>query len=283
MHESQESLESLKKENKNLRQQLKKLEEEQEILRRQDAIDEMAIKAEARLLNKVKQVSAVGTAILAITGFATFSSLVNSVSQSVKEQGSKAVIDEAKERATEAVKVNVTESLRKDFQNDKEFKELIKNVLVDSLSKDQELRDKVTKDPALQDKITAVVEDTVRKRLLNTSEKASQTGNFAQAVEATYQQETYFVVSGSDTVENNLGGVLGKALSNGLNAQVCPPKKGNRRYALVVSDQPKLPLPYESALKVRDKARKTIQNDAYILSQQGTFFDCGRKSSMSQG
>ncbi|MBD2093557.1 hypothetical protein H6F90_00110 [Trichocoleus sp. FACHB-591] len=269
------AVEALAKENEELRQKLEASEEANEELRRQDAIDEMVAKAEARLLSRIKQVGAVGTAILALAGFATFIAFVDSVSKTVNEQASTAIAEKVVEKASKDIRESVSKSLISEFRKDQEFRSLVNKVLVDTLAKDQTLRNSVTTDPTLQDKITSVVEETVRKQFVTTSKEASSTGDFAQAVQTVYAQETYFVVSGSDTARATLEkAVLGKALSNGFNAKICSPKGNNKRYALVVSDRPVLALSYEDALKVREKARKTVQGDAYILSRKGNFFDC---------
>lgn len=280
--EALEKEKALEKENEKLRQELETSREEIEDLRRKDAIDEMVTKAEAILLARAKQVGATATAILALADFATFIAFVDSVSKTVNEQASTAIAEKVVEKASKDIRESVSKSLISEFRKDQEFRSLVNKVLVDTLAKDQTLRNSVTTDPTLQDKITSVAEETVRKQFVSTSKEASSTGDFAQAVQTGYAQETYFVVSGSDTARVTLErAVLGKALSNGFNAKICSPKGTNKRYALVVSDRPVLALSYENALKVRDKARKTVQGDAYILSRKGNFFECTKDQTLA--
>jgi hypothetical protein len=263
-------IEKLKEENEKLHEKVKALETEKEDLRRKDAIEDMVFQAQTELANRVKMAGAIITGLLAFVGIASFGALVSSVSQNVNEQASKValgkILEEVRDTVPQQVREKVSNDLVKEFKQDEKFREL--------------LIDRVTKDPIFQDKIASVAEELTRKRLLEITQEANRTENFAQAVENTYQQATYYVVSGSHTVAADLQrDVLGKALSNGFNAQICSPKKGNQRYALVVSNEPVLALSYENAVKVRDRARKTIQNDAYILPQKGTFFDCRKKAS----
>lgn len=280
--ELEDSIKTLHKENEELRQKVKNLELEKEELRRKDAVEDMVLKAQTELVDRVKKVGALITAGLAIMGFATFTAFVSSVSKTVNEQTTKTIAEEVTKKASQDITNNVSKTLVERFKEDVAFQNLLKDGLADTLSKDKDFKDKITKDPILQDKINAAVVGTLRKTLLEISQtaKANQSGDFAQAVKTSYLKESYFVVSGSHTEKSDLErDVLGKARSNRFNAQICPPKKGNKRYALIVSDKPELLLSYENAVKVRDNAKNTIQTDAYILPAKGAFFDCSQKSS----
>ncbi|PZV15868.1 MAG: hypothetical protein DCF22_06305 [Leptolyngbya sp.] len=280
--ELEDSIKTLHKENEELRQKVKSLELEKEELRRKDAIEDMVLKAQTELVDRVKKVGALITAGLAIMGFATFTAFVNSISKTINEDATKTIAEEVTKRASKDVTSNVSKTLVEQYKKDVAFQNLVKDGLAATLSKDKAFNDNITKDPILQDKVKAIVLEGVRRKILEISEeaKAKQSGNFAQAAETLYSQESYFVVSGSHTAKSDLGrDVLGRALNKGFNAQICPPKKGNKRYALIVSDKPKLPLSYDNAVKVRDNARIKIQSDAYILPEKGAFFDCSQKSS----
>ena len=269
--------ETLKKQNEELQQKVKAIElkqtnDELEQLRKKVAIEEMATEARKKLFAGV---IALGTAI-GIASFAgiwkIYDTAVSTIEKKLREPETfsrieKQVTDQAKKDVPAQVVNDVSKNLIEDFKKDQKFQQDLTNAVAD----------KILKDPEFSSKIYAIASSAANSSIQEVAQQAPNSA-FSNAADKALGQRRYFVVAASSTDSNSLNDLINQANSLGLKAQICSPKKGNRRSVLLVTNTASVELPIDAAGTVENKARN-IDPTAYTLPTEpaeNVFFDPGK-------
>ncbi|MGB3517851.1 MAG: hypothetical protein WBA43_15455 [Elainellaceae cyanobacterium] len=264
-------IEALTQENESLKQQLAidDLAKENEDLRRKVAIEEMVCESRSRLFKGV-------LAILGSAGLATFVGVWSLYSQLEARVTGEDTINRIQSQVTkqayetmeQQVLDNVFKGLVTTFQDDSEFRD-------DLLAAFSE---QVIKDPAfmaqVRDEATRVTDTIVVSTFENVAQQ-NPNSSFATATDQILNQRRYYVVTASSTVPEDLNVPKDMALERQLTARICPPKEGNRRSVLLITDQNDLALSIDDARRLEAIAQG-IEATAYILPSEpetGVFFD----------
>lgn len=269
--------ETLKKQNEELQQKVKAIElqqtnDELEQLRKKVAIEEMATEARKKLFAGIL---ALGTAIgiASIAGiWKIYDTAVSTIEKKLQEPETfsrieKQVTDQAKKEVPAQVVNDVSKNLIKDFKKDQKFQQDLTNAVAD----------KILKDPEFSGKIYAIASSAANISIQEVAQQAPNSA-FSNAADKALSQRKYFVVAASSTNSNDLSNLIDQANNLGLKAQICPPKQGNRRSVLLVTNTAIVELPIDAAKTVENVARN-IEPTAYTLPTEpaeNVFFDPGK-------
>ncbi len=268
--EKSDQIETLKQENENLKRRNEELQQkinaiefkqtnnELEQLRKKVAIEEMATEARKKLFAGV---IALGTAIgiASVAGILKmYDTAVSAIEKKLQEPETfsrieKQVTDQAKKEVPAQVVNDVSKNLIEDFKKDKKFQQ----DLTDAVS------DKMLKDTEFSGKIYAIASSAANSSIQDVAQQAPNSA-FSNAADKVLSQKKYFVVAASSTDSNSLSNLINQVNNLGLKLQMCPPKQGNRRSVLLVTNTSSIELTIDAAKTVENKARN-IDSTAYIL------------------
>jgi hypothetical protein len=247
-------LQSLEKENEELRKQLK-----EQVLSGDDAHSyRIFIEARKKLLGWL------AGAVLFLTafGFYSWNDVVNQIKDDMEEAGTE----------------NIIKDIRDQFVN--EHREEIINRITKKIMPDLEKR--VNNDAAgLIPELVARVEDVLRTEYLSIPERIDAgippQPNTAEHSEPSYKQKTYFVIAGSSPrredlveerkrVKDEAGGKYDELFPD---VGIYPPFGSNINYALVIG----LDLPYTEAVELKNKAISMgFRKDTFLWSADKAYF-----------
>lgn len=247
----------LKKENQELKEALQSLQDaskELSNLREQAAIERISIAVRKKVLG--------GLGLLGIASIAGFFGIymttVNTIKKEViQPERIQAIVD----RVTEAAENEIPPMLVEELKKEQGFLDgLIDNVA-----------DAILTDPEFKGRTNSIIRET-------TGETLQQIPALTESTASVFEGLKYFVIAASSTDPNDLRELSSVASRQGLDAQVCSPKPGNRRSVLLVTDTESIQLTLEAARQVENKA-KEIERTAYILPVEpadNVFFDPNR-------
>jgi hypothetical protein len=260
--------EELNKQNQELAKQLeviKKATEEFEKLREGATIEKIATEARNRVLG--------GLGILSIASIAgaygIYTTAVNTIRDELVKPDTfkqiiKAVTDNSKEKVSVQVSEVVSKQLVETFKKDEGFQKNLTNAVADKILQDQGFIGTFKG-----------IATTAADIAINNFAKGDPKSALSAASDKALSDKSFFVVAASSMEPNILSNLVSKANKEGLKAQICPPKRGNRRSVLLVTNTSSRNLTLSAAQAVQIKA-KNINPTAYILPTEpasNVFFD----------
>lgn len=236
-----ERLETLEKENEELRKQLSQMTGKEEDMY------SYRIFVEARK----KFLTWIGVVIIIITAFGVVS--LTNIVQTIKSK--------IEERGVENIVEQITEDFEEEHQPD------IVNETIARLMPSIEAR----VDEAVREELLAGIEKS------QMVESESQENAFVKALEESYEKERYFVIAGSSPsykdleeelihVKDQIGDPFDELFPN---VDIYPPYEGNRNYALVIGAD----LPFSEAKELQQRAiEEGFRNDTFLWRSSRAYF-----------
>jgi len=270
----QQENEELKKHNEYLETQLRvlrKATEELEKLREGAAIERIATEARNKVLG--------GLGILGVASIVGFLGIYTTALNTIKEEFSKpdrldkiqhellrsGKLEKAlEEKVLAQVSKDVSNKFLDMFKTDKEFQQALINAVAEN----------VLKNPEFTTRITATAILTADNSIKQVAQQ-DPNSPLSIAADEVLNQKSYFVVAASSKEPNELRNLISKVPNLDLKGQICPPRKGNKRSVLLVTNTSSIKLSLDAANAVKTKA-KNIEHTAYILPTEPTdnvFFD----------
>ena len=264
----------LKQENEELKIQNEELEKQLGIIRRAtDELDKLREGATIeKIANEARNKVLGGLGILGIASIAGFFGIYTTTVNFIQEQLRKPetfdkivkeVTNDSKEKVNVQVSENVSNKLFGEFKENEKFQSDLTNAVVV----------KVLKDPEFNGRINATATISAESSVKQVAQQAPNS-ELSIATDKALGQKNYFVVAASSTESSKLNDFTSQAASLYLKAQICQPKQGNKRSALLVTNQSSdnIRLSLDVANLVLIKA-KNIDSTAYILPDNNPFFD----------
>jgi len=273
--------EELNKQNQEFAKQLeaiKKATEEFDKLREGATIEKIATEARNRVLG--------GLGILGIASIAGFFGVYTTAVNTIREELRKpervreitaelrkpetfekiveAVANASQEKVSVQVSEDVSRQLVETFKKDEGFQKNLTNAVADKILQDQGFIGTFKG-----------IATTAAEIAVNNFAQGDPNSALSAASDKALSQKSYFVVAASSMEPNILSNLISKATKEGLKAQICPPKRGNRRSVLLVTNTSSINLSLSAAQEVQTKARN-IDSTAYILPTEpasNVFFD----------
>jgi hypothetical protein len=270
-----QEISSLVHENEELTEQLKiaNLEKENEELRRKVAMEEMVTEARSRLFKGIATMLAGAGAISILGIISLYGQLSRTLESRLLEEDTFSQIQtqvtkQAYEKIAQQVQNEVSEQLVTNFREDSEFQQELLQLFSEQILKDPEFLNQIRQN-------ATSVANSVVERTLQEITQQDPNSTFSIATDQTLNQRRYYVVMASSTVREDLVTPQNAAIQSNLTAKICPPKEGNQRFVLLVTNTDSLEVPLEDARQLEDVAQQ-IEPTAYTLPTEpatGVFFN----------